>query len=111
MLAQLRGEAAKFAEAGIGLALVVQATPEQAAGDAAELGSGHVEWVPDPERSSYRAMGLARISPWKLLLSKELWGRRRSATSAGHAQDWRRTFAKERRRPPPAGRGMRGAGR
>lgn len=58
-------------------------------------GSSHLECVPDPQKESYRAMGLGKMSLWKVLTSRELWRRRKEAVRQGFGQNWRKTFARE----------------
>ncbi len=87
----MRVAAPRFAERGVGLACIVQARAEDLL---AVCGSG-LTCIPDPEHVSHRALGLGRISWWKMLTSCELRRRWFAALRAGHAQDWRRTFARE----------------
>jgi len=89
----LRGQAERFRKAGVRLAAIVQAKPE----DLAEVcgHTPHLACISDPEKETHRAFGLARSSLWKLLASKELYRRRSQAAAAGHRQNWKRTFARE----------------
>ncbi len=75
------------------LAAVVQALPE----DLAEVcgHSPYLSCIADPEKETHRALGLRRMSWWKLFFSRELRRRRSQAAAAGNRQNWRRTFARE----------------
>lgn len=73
------------------LACVVQAKP----GELRRLCGAELHCIADPTRASYGAVGLARMSVWKLLTSLDLHRRRSQASAHGFRQSWRRTFARE----------------
>jgi hypothetical protein len=87
----LRETQPKLAERGVALACVVQARPGELRG----LCGAELHCIADPARASYSAMGLGRMSVWKLFTSLELHRRRSHASSQGFKQSWRRTFARE----------------
>ncbi len=101
--AQLRDAAPQLLERGVRVACVVQAhardlrsvCPGAATSHGGTVGRPGLLCIPDPGRESHRALGLARMSPWKLLTSAELWRRRAQARSGGFRQDWKRTFRRE----------------
>lgn len=89
----MRGNAERFRKAGVRIAGIVQARPQ----DLAQV-CGHTPnlvCVADPERQTHRALGLVRMSLWKLLTSRDLFRRRSQAAAAGHRQNWKRTLARE----------------
>ena len=75
------------------LACVIQARPDQVDQMCGPGGSSFC--IADPEKKSHRAIGLRRMSLWKILTARGLWSRRKQAQAKGHRQDWRRTFARE----------------
>jgi hypothetical protein len=90
-LAQLREHRLQLDERGVALAVVVQARPRELnAVCGAEL-----HCIADPARVSHAAMGLGRMSFWKLFTSLALYRRRSEAAAGGFRQSWRRAFAKE----------------
>ncbi len=90
-LAQLRENQPKLAERGVSLACIVQARPE----DLRKVCGAELDCIADPRHLSYDAMGLGRMSLWKLFTSFEFHRRRAQAARQGFKQSWRRTFAKE----------------
>src|SRR5262245_29701287 len=86
-LAQLRETQPKLEERGVALACIVQARPGELRG----LCGAEIHCIADPAHESYAAMGLGRMSFWKLFTSIDLHRRR----SQAFAQSWRRTFARE----------------
>ncbi len=80
---QLRGQLPSFEALGLKVACVVQGTAEEAARFCGRHGIRDI-CIGDPERVSYKAMGLGRTS-WRqiLLPSAELKERRRVAKAAG----------------------------
>lgn len=90
-LAQLREQQPKLSERGVALACIVQARP----GELRELCGSELHCIADPKHASYDAMGLGRMSLWRLLTSLDLHRRRSQASAQGFRQSWRRTFARE----------------
>jgi hypothetical protein len=90
-LADLRATRPELAERGVALVCVVQARPAELI----SLCGAELDCVADPARASHAALGLPRMSPWRLLSSLALHRRRSRAAARGFRQDWRRTFAKE----------------
>jgi hypothetical protein len=90
-LAQLRETQPKLAERGVALACVVQARPGELRG----LCGAELHCIADPAHESYGAMGLGRMSFWKLFTSVDLHRRRSQAGKQGFKQSWGRTFARE----------------
>jgi len=93
MLAQLRELEAEFLDAGVKVACVVQAHPDQLPKEC--TAARHLTCVPDPKRESYRAMGLGKMSLWKIFTAGDLWRRRKHAAARGFKQNWKKTFARE----------------
>ena len=89
-LAQLREQQPRLSERGVALACVVQARP----GELRELCGAELHCIADPKHASHDAMGLGRMSVWKLMTSLELHRRRSQASAQGFRQNWRRTFAR-----------------
>jgi len=89
LLAQLRRLEREFLEAGVKVACVVQARPDQLPREC--VGARHITCVPDPERESYRAMGLGKMPLWKIFTARDLWRRRKRAVARGFKQDWKKT--------------------
>ena len=81
----------KLAERGVGLACIVQARP----GELRSLCGAELHCIADPAHESYGAMGLRRMSFWRLFTSLDLHRRRSQASAQGFKQSWRRSFAKE----------------
>lgn len=90
-LAQLRENEAKLSERGVALACIVQARP----GELRELCGAELQCIADPRHESFDAMGLGRMSLWRLFTSLEFHRRRSQASAHGFRQNWRRTFARE----------------
>ena len=90
-LAQLRETQPRLSERGVRLACIVQARPA----DLRSLCGAELYCIGDPRHASHAAMGLGRMSFWKLFTSMDLHRRRSDARAQGFRQDWRRTFAKE----------------
>lgn len=90
-LSQLRAQAPDFAERGVHLACIVQATPE----GVREVCGSEILCIPDPESWSHQAMGFGRVGLLRMLLSPAFWRRWRQASRAGFRQSWRRTFQRE----------------
>jgi len=83
----------EFLAAGVRVACVVQAQPDQLPREC--TGVRHITCVPDPEKESYRAMGFGRMSLLKIFTSRDLWRRRKLAVAGGFKQNWKKTFARE----------------
>lgn len=81
----------RLAERGVRLACIVQARPV----DLRRMCGAELHCIADPTHASSSAMGLGRMSFWKLFTSLDLHRRRSDASSKGFKQSWRRTFAKE----------------
>ena len=90
-LAQLRETQPRLSERGVHLACIVQARPQ----DLRALCGSELHCIADPSCASHEAAGLARMSPWKLFTSLDLFRRRSDAARNGFKQSWRRTFARE----------------
>ncbi|NOT31961.1 MAG: hypothetical protein HOP15_16060 [Planctomycetes bacterium] len=86
----MRENQPKLAERGVALACIVQARPA----DLRSVCGAELACIADPRHESYEAMGLGRMSVWRLLTSLDLHKRRSQAAKKGFKQDWRRTFAK-----------------
>jgi hypothetical protein len=79
----LREKRSEFERRGVALACVVQGTAEEAARFCGRHGVESL-CIPDPERESYRALGLARASLREILFaSPDLKRRRAEAKQAG----------------------------
>jgi hypothetical protein len=87
----LRETQPKLAERGVALACIVQARP----GELRALCGAELDCIADPAHESHGAMGLGRMSFWKLFTSLELYRRRTQASAQGFKQSWSRTFARE----------------
>ena len=90
-LAGLREAQPRLAERGVRLACVVQARPDELR----SVCGAEIHCIADPKRTSHAALGLTRMSLWKLFTSAGFHRRRADATRRGFKQTWRRTFAKE----------------
>ena len=79
----MREKAGEFERRGVALACVVQGTAEEAARFCGRHGVESL-CIPDPQRESYRALGLGRAS-WREILfaSEDLKRRRAEAKQAG----------------------------
>jgi len=93
MIVQLRGLEEAFLAAGVKVACVVQARPDELPRECKP--ARHMQCLADPDKKSYRAMGLGRMSLWKIFTSRDLWRRRKHAAARGFRQNWRKTFAGE----------------
>ncbi len=71
---------------------IVQARPDQLAQSTGPLEGVLV--VPDAHSATHKALGLSNM-PLGKMFSKSLWGARRRAEQAGHAQSWSKTLSKE----------------
>jgi len=79
----LREKQSEFEKRGVALACVVQGTAEEAARFCGRHGVESL-CIPDPNKESYRALGLGRASLWELILpSDDLKRRRAEAKAAG----------------------------
>jgi len=79
----LREKQSEFEKRGVALACVVQGTAEEAARFCGRHGVESL-CIPDPEKESYRALGLGRASLWEILFpSDDLKRRRAEAKQAG----------------------------
>lgn len=90
-LAQLREAQPRLAERGVRLACIVQARPE----DLRAVCGAEIHCIADPKGTSYAAVGLGRMSIFRLLTSPGFHRRRAEAARKGFKQNWKRTFAKE----------------
>ncbi len=80
----MREQLPEFETRGVALACVVQGTPEDTARFCGRHGLAQ-KCVPDPERESYRAMGLPNCKVRDIVFaSPEMRRRRKEAFSAGH---------------------------
>ena len=87
----MRDTQPKLAERGVALACIVQARP----GELRSLCGAELHCIADPSHESNGAMGLGRMSFWKMLTSLDLHRRRSKASGQGFKQSWRRTFVHE----------------
>ena len=79
----MREKQSEFEKRGVALACVVQGTAEEAARFCGRHGVESL-CIPDPNKESYRALGLGRASLWELILpSDDLKRRRAEAKAAG----------------------------
>ena len=79
----MREKQNEFEKCGVALACVVQGTAEEAARFCGRHGVESL-CIPDPNKESYRALGLGRASLWELILpSDDLKRRRAEAKAAG----------------------------
>ena len=79
----MREKQSEFEKRGVALACVVQGTAEEAARFCGRHGVESL-CIPDPEKESYRALGLGRASLWEIILpSDDLKRRRAEAKQAG----------------------------
>jgi len=79
----LREKQSEFERRGVALACVVQGTAEEAARFCGRYGVESL-CIPDPNKESYRALGLGRASVWELIFpSDDLKRRRTEAKQAG----------------------------
>jgi hypothetical protein len=90
-LVSLRGVAPRFVERGVQLACIVQARPEEVR----SVCGAELHCIPDPHFATHSALGLGRMSVWKLVTSFLLRRRRDARPRRGFRQSWRRTFARE----------------
>lgn len=72
MVDQLVNASAKFEQKRLGLAIVTQASPEEARLFCEQRAPG-VLCLADPERQAYRAYGLERASLWQTFFSVNVW--------------------------------------
>jgi hypothetical protein len=87
----LRETQPKLAERGVALACIVQARPGELRG----LCGAELHCIADPLHESHGAVGLGRMSIWRMLTSLDLHRRRSQAAGQGFRQSWGRTFARE----------------
>jgi len=90
-LVSLREVAPRFVERGVQLACIVQARPEEVR----SVCGAELHCIPDPHFATHTALGLGRMSVWKLVRSVLFRRRRIPSSRAGFRQSWRRTFARE----------------
>ncbi len=90
----MRERLTQFEALGVRLACVVQGTAEEAARFCARHGLERI-CIPDPDKESYRLIGLGR-TPWRNILfaSEALRRRRAEAKAAGCQNSLRGTFQK-----------------
>jgi len=89
----LREHGPRFTQAGVRLALVVQASAERLPEVSGY--SRDFTCIPDPKRSTHAQLGLRRMSLWKMLTSGGLRRAFRRSRASGHRQHWKRTMYKE----------------
>ena len=89
----MRGLEESFLAAGVKVACVVQAQPGQLPRECKP--ARHITWIPDPEKESYRALGLGAMPLWRMFTARDLWRRHKLAKAGGFRQSWRQTFARE----------------
>jgi hypothetical protein len=77
----LRERQSEFERRGVGVACVVQGTAEEAARFCGRHGVESL-CIPDPEKESYRALGLGRTSLWKIVFATPEAKRRRAESKA-----------------------------
>lgn len=79
----MRERQSEFEKRGVAVACVVQGTAEEAARFCGRHGVESL-CIPDPQKESYRALGLGRTSLWKIVFaSPEAKRRRAEAKRAG----------------------------
>lgn len=91
MLDELVAGRERIARAGLGIAVVMQATPEAAAVFAKRFAPGLL-CLADPERIAYRAFGLERGTLFQTFLNPKVWSAISRARQKGYQVE-----------PPPAG--------
>lgn len=76
--------------AGIAVRFVVIGTPELAREFCSRFGDAQL-CIADPEKRTYKAMGLEQYNLWRLFTDRELRERRKANKAAGFRQNWRAT--------------------
>ena len=79
-----------FAGAGIAVRFVVIGTPELARNFCSRFGDAQ-HCIADPEKRTYKAMGLEQYNLWRLFTDRALRARRQENKAAGFRQNWRAT--------------------
>ena len=89
----MRGLEEAFLAADVRVACIVQAQPGQLPKECKP--ARHITWISDPEKESYRAMGLGAMPLRRMFAARDLRRRHKLAKARGFRQSWRRTFARE----------------
>jgi hypothetical protein len=97
----LRELESEFERHGIAVRFIVIGNAGEAARFCAKFGDPS-RCVPDPEKRTYRAMGLKSFGMIGFLTNPDLKGRRAENAAAGFAQDWGETKARNVRQLPGA---------
>lgn len=77
----------QFAEAGIAVRFVVIGTPAEAEAFASQFGDAS-RCLADPEKETYKAMGLEDYNLLRLFSDKDLRKRRQENKASGFKQNW-----------------------
>lgn len=80
----------EFDEAGVAVRFVVIGTPELAKEFCGRFGDAS-RCLADPEKTTYKAMGLEDYRLWRLLFDRDVKARRKENKAAGFSQNWRAT--------------------
>jgi hypothetical protein len=80
----------EIAAAGIAVRFVVIGSPDLARTFCSRFGDAGL-CLADPEKRSYRAMGLEQYNLWRLFTDRALRERRKANKAAGFRQNWRAT--------------------
>jgi peroxiredoxin len=72
MLEEIVGGKSRIQAAGLGIAIIMQGTPEESAKFAAEFAPG-LKVLADPERVAYKAYGLERGNLFQTFLNPKVW--------------------------------------
>lgn len=84
MLEELVTGQDQIEKAGLGIAVIMQATPEATAGFAQKYAPGLL-CLSDPERKAYQAYGLERGNLFQIFLNPKIWSATLSARKKGYA--------------------------
>lgn len=98
----MRETAPLFKDAGINVRFVVIGTPELAQKFCARFGDPN-RCIGDPDKASYKAMGLEDFNLLHLFTNSGLQIRRKANAAAGFRQNWRATRLKNAAQLPGAG--------
>ena len=90
-----------FKDAGVDVRFVVIGTPELASEFCSRFGDGS-RCLADPDKHTYKAMGLDEFNLWHLLTNRDLKRRREENSAAGFKQNWRATRLKNAAQLPGA---------
>ncbi len=91
----------RFGNAGIDVRFVVIGTPEEAQRFCAQFGEAN-RCLADPEKRTYKAMGLENFNLLRLFSDRDLAKRRKENHEAGFRQNWGATKLKNAAQLPGA---------